>query len=823
MNENWMASWIWCASAAEKPNVYVEARTTFVLAERPDAAALRITANQEYIVYVNGLYVGRGPSPCDIEWQYYDMYDAVPYLHKGVNTLAVVAYNFGVKQIATQQFQGPGGLLVQLDGDAGGSAFHIASDGEWRCRRSPRWVADVSRLHHWNGFKEIYLSDMEDGWEQTNYDDRAWEQAHVIAPALDEGSPWPRLIAREIPFLHEEAIVPQAIVRVELNAGKASGWGTTLDGQIEWTDSERTHTQSTNLGAAAHHDATAVGQPSDSDSRLDVDPLTNRAQERTRGARTSTGRTEAYLLDASIPGSIPCIVFDFGHEVVGYMELMADAPEGGVVQLHYGESLELQLTDTFRLKKGENRLAPFGRRAFRYVKVSVQAASELVTVRNIHLTQVHYPFKQTGAFRSSDPLLNRIWEVGEFTTRMNSQDHLEDCPWREKALWIADAVIMGRVIYHTYGDSALLRKCLLQAARIQNEDGSIPGTGPERNSFLLPDFNAHWLFGVYDYWTYTADAPFLAEVRQPVQKLMHWFLTQQDNTGLFARANRPGWWCFIDWSDDMDKRDRVTAISCFMYKALLQAADLADAWGDSEQARKWRISASGLRSSIRRHLWRTEAEAFADCLTEEGLSSVLTLQTNYAAIWSGIMDSGEADRFLERYAYSGQLPTIRGAFFYHIVLETLLERGKTKQALDAMRSYWGGMLERGATTWWEVFDPESPSCTIPGAYQGNTPTYLMDHVPVSLCHGWGSSPTYLLTQRVLGLSVSLLGSGKIRFAPTESGLQWAEGEVPTPRGVICARWSRNEDGTTSCTVAVPDGVSWETDLPYGWQLVVTTY
>ncbi|WP_409344670.1 family 78 glycoside hydrolase catalytic domain [Paenibacillus sp. MBLB4367] len=761
MNKSWRARWIWADVPSGTPNVYVETRKTFRLAELPERALLRITANQEYEVLLNGERVGRGPSPSDDAWKYYDTRDVGSLLVSGRNVIAIIAYNFGTADIVTEQRQGPGGVLAQLDisDEQGGSTeCAVATDGTWTCRRSPRWVANVSRQHQWNGFREVYLADKEDGWELPEYDDSAWPGAIVVAQAEEADSPWPRLLERDIPFLREGYAEPAVIVRTEDNFGTVRHAETLLRGQ----------------------DPGSQGSPAGG----------------------------GMIVDAGAPGAIPAVVFDFGRVTAGYVRLSVEAPEGGVIQLHYGESLDMALYDTFLLKKGLNVLTPFDRRAFRFMKLTFQALPVPVRVTECSLRSVHYDFSETGAFVCSDPLLNEIWQVGLYTTTVNSQDHLEDCTLRERALWVADAVVMAKVIYHAFGDTKLMRKCLLQGARIQHEDGAIPGTGPERNGKVLPDFCAHWLFGVSAYWSYTKDRAFLDEIWPAVMKLMDWFERQEDSVGLFARADRRPWWCFIDWADYLDKRDRVTALNCFYYKALMEAAVLAGESARGDLAERWRERADRLRHAIRTRLWSAEKGAFADCRTEDGLSDVVTAQTNFTAMWTGVMEEADARRFLLDVYDRGATRPLKGAFFYHIVLETMFDRDRGQDALAIMRAYWGEMLARGATTWWETFDPQTPHGTIPSPYQGNTPTFLRDNVPVSLCHGWGAAPTYLLTQRVLGIDVSELGQGLIRFRPNPGNLEWARGEAPTIWGAVHAEWSRKEGGGLQFRASVPTGLRW---------------
>ncbi|TNJ65533.1 alpha-L-rhamnosidase [Paenibacillus hemerocallicola] len=754
---DWQAQWIWNDLPENTPNVYLEARKVFELERVPETAMLHISANQEYIVYVNGTKAGRGPSPSDNAWKYFDSIEVGSLLRSGRNAIAILAYNFGTKEIVIEQAQGPGGIIAQLDLSFGSETQRVCTDDSWRCRRSPRWVTKVTRQHMWGGYREIYLADGEDGWEGVDYDDAGWPGAVAIAPAMSADSPWPRLLPREIPFLSRRFVSPVSIVRTEANYG-------TVDG-AEYMLSEA-------------------------------------------GGRTESGQSTAMRIEAGTPGAMPAVVFDFGRVTVGYVEIELQAPEGGVIQLHYGESLDLAHYDTFMLKQGSNRLEPFGRRAFRYVKLVVQAASAPVAVSLFGVRFVHYDFAEMGTFECSDPLLNRIWDVGTYTTIVNSQDHLEDCPLREKALWIADAIVMGKVIYQTFGDSRLLRKCLLQGARIQLPEGAIPGTGPERNGKILPDFCAHWLFGVYEHWTYTRDEAFLAELWPSIVRLLDWFRAQEDEDGLFAKANRRPWWCFIDWAEYIDRRDRVTAVNCFYAKALGLAGELAEATDRAEQANDWRERGESLKAAIRQKLRLEGREEFADCLTDEGLSIQSTAQTNFSAIWSGVTEGEEADRYIRDQYEQGRTPELKGAFFYHIVLETLFSCGFDNRAIEKIRSYWGEMLSRGATTWWETFDPDSPHSTVPGPYMGNTPTYLRDDVPVSFCHGWGAAPTYLLTRYVLGIDVSELGDGVVHFRFRPGDVGSARGEVPTRYGTIKAEWSKGEDGAIRYRAIVPQGLQW---------------
>ena len=74
-------------------------------------------------------------------------------------------------------------------------------------------------------------------------------------------------------------------------------------------------------------------------------------------------------------------------------------------------------------------------------------------------------------------------------------------------------------------------------------------------------------------------------------------------------------------------------------------------------------------------------------------------------------------------------------YAYHHVIEALLHVGEKEKALELMRTYWGGMIELGADTFWEAFDPEDPLASPYGNMQVN-----------SFCHAWSCTPAWLLRE-----------------------------------------------------------------------------
>jgi hypothetical protein len=119
-------------------------------------------------------------------------------------------------------------------------------------------------------------------------------------------------------------------------------------------------------------------------------------------------------------------------------------------------------------------------------------------------------------------------------------------------------------------------------------------------------------------------------------------------------------------------------------------------------------------------------------------------------------------------------------YFNLTVLDAMSHVNRDREALDWLRSYWGGMLAESATSFWESYDLRWPKTNPHLSLQADgTSGYF-----VSLAHGWSSGPTAWLSENVLGVREPLDGYKSVVIAPRLAGLDWARGTVPTPHGVI---------------------------------------
>jgi hypothetical protein len=99
----------------------------------------------------------------------------------------------------------------------------------------------------------------------------------------------------------------------------------------------------------------------------------------------------------------------------------------------------------------------------------------------------------------------------------------------------------------------------------------------------------------------------------------------------------------------------------------------------------------------------------------------------------------------------------------------LQDRNYGARVFELIRRDWGYMLRQGATSFWETIDGAS-------AFENAG----------SLCHGWSGIPAWFYGAWMLGVKPTAPGFEKYAIDPLPGVVEWAEGSVPTPSGVIQA-------------------------------------
>ena len=347
----------------------------------------------------------------------------------------------------------------------------------------------------------------------------------------------------------------------------------------------------------------------------------------------------------------------------------------------------------------------------------------------VGLTAIHQfvDIPVRAAFRCGDPLLDRIWAVAEHTFRLCTGIFFIDGVKRDKWIWSGDAYQSLFVNRYLLADPGVEQRTLL-ALR-----GNDPMTG---HINTIMDYSLLWLLGVKEHFDAYGGREFLELIWPKAASLLEFCRERTDRRGFLTAGEKD--WVFIDWAE-LDKDGPFAVEQMLLCACWGAAAELAEALG--LDGREYRARREALAAQIDACYWDGALGAYVDSFTS-GRRHV-SRQTNLLAARFGIADADRRALILKNVIDNPAVPPITTPYFQFFELDVLADSGRLDQVMERLRSYWGGMLERGAVTFWEEFDP-----SVTGTAQ-----YDMygDRFGKSLCHAWAASPIYFLGRYFAGL------------------------------------------------------------------------
>ncbi len=482
-----------------------------------------------------------------------------------------------------------------------------------------------------------------------------------------------------------------------------------------------------------------------------------------------TQRQEPVAVE-TVPGGA---LVDFGRETFGLLHVTLDG-EPGPVAVYYGESRAEALAGercevfdrTCKTGAGREELV-FPSRALRYAYVTARAA-----VGPCHLQYEYLPMEPRGTFRCAEERLNRLWEVGLYTLRLNTREFLLDGIKRDRWVWGGDVLQAARMHWYSFADKEVIARSLR----------ALRGKDPVRVHInTIMDYTFYWFLTLQEYYQYTGDRDFVADCYERARSLLDFALSRRDDAGRMTAM--PNDWVFIDWAE-MEKDGALAAEQILLVAALRVMADFARLLGHTEEAKTYAALCDETRAGLLADYWDEERGAFVTTIRNGVPSREITRHASVLAVLCGLLDEEKAAAVKEKVLLNDAVPAITTPYFRLFELAALCELGEQERVLQDMRAYWGGMLDEGATTFWEEYNPAETGAA----------RYAMYGRPFgkSLCHAWGAGPLYLLGRYYLGVEPTAPGFATYRVRPALGDLEWLEGTVPAADGVIRVRVTRTE-------------------------------
>ncbi|MDQ8738796.1 amylo-alpha-1,6-glucosidase [Paenibacillus sp. LHD-38] len=473
-------------------------------------------------------------------------------------------------------------------------------------------------------------------------------------------------------------------------------------------------------------------------------------------------------------------LFDFGRETYGYLRFHG-LKGNGSVRVYYGESRAEALSmdecyslDCFRVSNdiGNSEDGAYTLRdakAFRYVWIHGDSD---VSWESVSMLYEYVPLTYRGSFECSDPKLNEIYEMSLYTLHLNTREFFLDGIKRDQWVWSGDAYQSFLMNYYSFFDLDVTRRTLIA---LRGKDPLVKHV----NTIL--DYSLYWFISLYDYYLYTGDAEFIRQYYGRAVTMMNFVLQQRNEEGLLE--GRLDDWVFVDWAD-FSNEGAVSTIQILLVRSLEAMKVFAMLAKDGTAASGYSKLAEEIKESTLRLFWDENKGGLLHNCVSGVTQPTLTKHASMFALAYGYLTSEQQERVVQQVMLNPDTPKIRTPYMRFHEMAVLCESGQHELVLKEIRGYWGGMIDLGATTFWEEFDPSLEDNAHYGMYGV---TYGK-----SLCHAWGAGPIYLFGKYFLGVAPTSPGYDTYKIQPNLGGLERMKGTVPTGEGEIRIEMCRTE-------------------------------
>lgn len=461
------------------------------------------------------------------------------------------------------------------------------------------------------------------------------------------------------------------------------------------------------------------------------------------------------------PGSF--VVLDFGKELCGGIRIVVRGVNGlAKWRVTFGESLT-ETYSTIGVKNATNDHAPrdfkfvtsgmsdlkFGQTGFRFVRLELIEGEE-VAVQNIYAVSYLPFFEREAEIKTNDKLLNEIIKTAAYTLKLNFQNgYIWDGIKRDRLVWSGDLHPEILTSLYLFGDNDNIKNSLEFLKESTAEGAWINN---------IPSYSSWWVINLCEYCSFTENWEFFEENKEYALGIIERLDGCIAEDGTLELTDGFGMEYFLDWSTHNSEDAKVGVASQIRWMAQKFLAIEENAhcksiinklapWVDVETSLK---PVRAFQIIAGRHLGQEDAEM----LQKDGAHGFSTFMAYY-------------------------------------ILRAMAKVG-SEQSLDILKTYYGSMLSRGATSFWEDFDmdwlensgridelPKEGQKDIHGDYG----KYCYIKFRHSLCHGWASGVLSFIFEHILGVSIQD-GGKKVSVKPHMLGLTDIDATIPLKDGML---------------------------------------
>jgi len=774
------AKWIW-SPAGTGPNQYICFRKKFFCNSEAQSLRLCVSADSDFIVYLNGERLTGGQFS---DWPEKKTYTSILLNTKeGENIVAILAYYRG---ITTQCYaKGLPGLIAEIEGGV------LVSDDSWKCLVHPAFTAGNVPLTTFQlGYTIEFDARKDLNWLAGSFDDSNWNNAQIQQYPVGYRA---TINERPVTTILTERLNATIIMQGSfIRRDECDSFAETVAHDYLRNYSYNELFSSPKCPGMAH------GQFSFKDD-ASFNFIFYRQAEHNSGFY---------------------VVADLKKEAAGMLEIELIAPDGAFCDIAVGEHLEdgrvrayisgRNFADRYICKAGHNIFRfPFRRVAGRYIELHLGNLKDgdAPSINYLGIVPVELELPGDSCFKSNDGLTNKTHEIAARTLKLCMHEHYEDCPWREQALYAYDSRNQMLYGYYLWGNYKFAATSLSLLGNGMRPDGLLELCAPSHLDLTIPIFSMAWVAALAEYQLHSGDASltivFCNQIKAMIETILPLY---KADIGLFACHEQDCHWPFYEWSSGLDgtaagscfgfekgSKDRIHAgFNLYFYEMLNSYLEMLHWIGEDD--RRLVEMKTKLAVAIHNNFWDADQKCYASKIVNEKLEGHHE-HIQVMALYNKIVPENKVASVVKALTDYMLVPISFSAMSY--LVRALMEISPETRTFTTkkLEETFHPLIFAGCTTLWE---------TAFGASD-------FDNAG-SLCHAWSSISVYFAHACTLGVKPISPGFETFLVAPYPGCLYEAYGTIATPRGFIKVKWNKCDNG-----------IMWEASGPQALKAVLHPY
>lgn len=714
-NQDWQAKWITDNTSSPWLRQSVE------LKDVPSRAYIYVNALGYFQLFINGQRIGDDEFAPHVG-QYNKRtvcitYDVTDYLKKGRNVMGVWMGSGWSRKGAGVSLSPS--IRAQLEVvDSQGALTTVVTDESWRAKASSMAHRGAWTWNNYGGEVHTAAEEQPD-WADPDFDDSEWPKAKLAkvadTPVSSEMLQRSRVIETITPvkvtnLSASEPAVPEGDpVNIRIKSALYGIPGEPSK-QVDLREKLQAMANSGQYLLKVSNDLAGKDPAPRQKKQLVLDydlngkAITKHIHEHAEYALVVVGERE---------GSTTWLV-DMGKAMTGTFEItFPKAEKGHRVLMEFGDNYKPGKDGSLPSVNNFNQVSEyicrgsgietfknqFNYASCRYILIKNTPAGELTpaAIKGYFITT---DLPKASRFSCSDETLNKIYEMMEHTLRcLMLGGYQVDCHSRERYGYGGDGQSSLDTTLSFLRSDAFYRKWTRDWIDGQKSDGEIAYTAPAVSAGGGPFWSGFLTASTLKHYQHYGD---LGLVKQNYPAIKKWFEYAQSKTVNDQQQKFGSHWYLGDWASPggvSDKANSELFIQCYMVFALKQAAQLAEALGETVDANIYRTWAAARSAATHKRFYDPTTRKYGG---GDQVTYILPLV-------SGIVPDDLRDKVFAGFEETlmvknkGHLATGLSGTYLMIQYLQSIGRDDLIYSFASKKTYpsWGYMLENGATATWE--------------------------------------------------------------------------------------------------------------------------